>query len=317
MLADSEVFASNRAFSAPFGPLTTKRDVKKQTEILLSSEVFTLSLFTARLFQVAWKYVGFPYTSNTLNIPLLSLWLLHWCSGNPCYFSLFGELLPHYLCSLLLRSNLTRKTDLIPNSRALFCTIYPFPNVIYVNLCHCCGIVYGLFGCQSFPVSRLTFCSALSVACSTRQLRLWLHTGLVYDSISLYQLCQRVLGSLVQDLRHLSSTASPSPSNPQHSGGGASQPESSDGEDAPVLPTPTSASFVTSTPAGGFLAPRITAAHSRSSRRALTSRSTGTGGGVAHFHSKASRVVFAVSFSESIILFVLVICQSLDILSER
>ena len=115
----------------------------------------------------------------------------------------------------------------------------------------------------------------------------------------------------MQDLRYLSSVSQSS----SLQDAGATLPlESSDAEDE-VLPTSVPASFVTSTPAGGYLASRTPTM--TSGRRSGAGALTGKRGGHVHFHARASKAVFALCFSESILLFVLVLCQSVDVLSER
>ncbi|KAF8315014.1 hypothetical protein DL93DRAFT_2167049 [Clavulina sp. PMI_390] len=137
---------------------------------------------------------------------------------------------------------------------------------------------------------------------------------LVLIRVGLYQVCQRALGTLVQDLRHLSSTTSKSQSAPH--GGITSQAETSDGEDERSLPVPASASsFVTSMPTGGFMPSRL-AQKPRLGRGALTGRG-GAGSNIINFHTRASKAAFGFCFSENVILFVLVICQNMDVLSER
>lgn len=146
--------------------------------------------------------------------------------------------------------------------------------------------------------------------------------------VGLYQFCQHVfLRPLVQDLRHLSST-SPSASSSialatLNSNDG---PETSDGEYATdaSLPPPasaTSARFPRS-PAN-FLSSRSISGSRRGGALTKTDGGSGTStgrgalGGRGHFHANASRAAFALCFSESIVLFVLVVCQSVDLLSER
>ncbi|KAF9519367.1 hypothetical protein BS47DRAFT_28770 [Hydnum rufescens UP504] len=162
---------------------------------------------------------------------------------------------------------------------------------------------------------------------------------LMVARIGLFQFCRTyLLRSLVQDLRHLSAQTAPSPSssaasasifsrsaghsiNPSHSPPTAS---SDDDDEGAILPGPATAPYPP-TPSSPSKAPPLSTSSlffrrtPRISKQASSSLSDarGTNNNNNTFHSRVSRSIFALCFSESCTLFLLVIFQTTEFLSHQ